>query len=342
MKKIHVGINGLGRIGRTILREYFKRLEAEKNIGFEIVAVNNPGNFKTYVHLLKYDSVHGTFPHDIKLEGNELIIENKRITFYDKKDPAEIPWKNNQVDIVIDCTGIFKDKPALSKHLGETVKKVIMCAPGKGLDGTFVMGINNQKFNPSEHNVISNASCTTNCLAPVAKVLNDKFGIESGFMTTIHSYTNDQSILDQSHSDLRRARAAAMSMVPTSTGAAKALGEVIPELAGKLDGYAVRVPTPNVSMVDLTVTLKQKASIAEINKVMKDASENELKGILGYTTEELVSIDFMGCQNSSTFDSQLTNVIGNSVKVVAWYDNEAGFSNRVIDLAQYVGEKTWG
>lgn len=335
MAKVKVGINGMGRIGRTVLREYFNRSEND----FEIVAVNNPGSAKEYVHLLKYDSVHGIFCHELKLEGDTLHVEGHQIKFFNLKDPTEIPWSDLGVQIVIDATGIFKDQEGLGKHKRGTVKKVIMCAPGKGLDATFVMGINNHTYDPAKHHIVSNASCTTNCLAPVAKVLNDKFGIENGFMTTVHSYTSDQMLLDGSHSDPRRARAAALSMVPTTTGAAKTVGEIIPELKGKLDGYAVRVPTPNVSLTDLTVTLKNKASKEEVNAALKEASETYLKGILRFEEEELVSVDYMGMRHSSCVDASLTNVIGNNVKLVAWYDNEAGFSNRVLDLVKFIGSK---
>ncbi|MFZ4714752.1 MAG: type I glyceraldehyde-3-phosphate dehydrogenase [Bacteriovoracaceae bacterium] len=336
MKKVRIGINGMGRIGRTILREWY----SHKRDCFDLVAVNNPGNISTYAHLLKYDSLHGTFKAEVKVDGSALIVDQTKINFYTSMDPTEIPWDKDQVDIVIDCTGRFKDKPGLGKHMKGSVKKVIMCAPGKDLDGTFVMGINHNNYDPSKHNIISNASCTTNCLAPLVKVLDEKFGIENGFMTTIHAYTSDQNLLDGSHDDLRRARAAAVSMIPTSTGAAKALGEVIPAMKGKLDGYAVRVPTSDVSMVDFTVTLKNKTTKEEINKAMKEAAETYLKGVLGYTDLELVSNDFRGNPNSSIFDSKLTNVIGGNVaKVVSWYDNEVGFSSRVIDLAKFVGDK---
>ncbi|MBC7429340.1 MAG: type I glyceraldehyde-3-phosphate dehydrogenase [Bacteriovorax sp.] len=335
MTKIKVGINGMGRIGRTVLREYFDRNETD----FEIVAVNNPGNAAEYVHLLKYDSVHGPFKGDVHLEGDSLSLNGKIIKFYALKDPTEIPWSDQGVQLVIDATGIFKDKAGLSKHMRGTVKKVIMCAPGKDLDATFVMGVNNHIYDPAKHHIFSNASCTTNCLAPIVKVLNDKFGIENGFMTTVHSYTSDQMLLDGSHSDPRRARAAAMSIIPTTTGAAKTVGEIIPELKGKLDGYSFRVPTPNVSLTDFVATLKKPASKEEINSALKEASETYLKGILRYTTEELVSVDFMGMKYSSCLDSSLTNVIGNTVKVISWYDNEAGFSNRVLDLVKFIGSK---
>lgn len=333
--KVKVAINGMGRIGRTVLREYFNRAETD----FEIVAVNNPGNSNEYLHLLKYDSVHGRFASDAKLEGDQLIIDGKSIKFYSQRDPSEIPWSDCGVQIVIDATGIFKDKPGLGKHMKGTVKKVIMCAPGKDLDATFVMGINNNIYDASKHHIVSNASCTTNCLAPVVKVLNDAFGIENGFMTTVHSYTSDQMLLDGSHSDPRRARAASLSMIPTTTGAAKTVGEIIPELKGKLDGYSVRVPTPNVSLTDFTANLKKTATKAEINAALKEASETTLKGILRFETEELVSVDFMGMRHSSCVDASLTNVIGNNVKVVAWYDNECGFSNRVLDLVKFMASK---
>jgi glyceraldehyde-3-phosphate dehydrogenase type I len=335
MTKVKVGINGMGRIGRTVLRELFARTDST----IEIVAVNNPGKMSDYIHLLKYDSVHGRFKGEIHNEGNILYVNAKPIKFYDFRDPAEIPWSEQGVQVVIDATGIFKDKPGLGKHLKGTVKKVIMCAPGKDLDGTFVMGVNNKSYDASKHHIVSNASCTTNCLAPIAKVLNDKFGIENGFMTTIHSYTSDQSLLDAEHSDPRRARAAALSMIPTTTGAAKTVGEIIPELKGKLDGYAVRVPTPNVSLTDFTVNLKKAATKEEINTAMKEAAETSLKGILRVETDELVSIDYMGMHHSSCIDASLTNVIGNNVKIVSWYDNECGFSNRVLDLVTYMGTK---
>ncbi len=332
MSKIRVGINGMGRIGRTVLREFFNRNET----AFEIVAVNNPGKAAEYVHLLKYDSVHGRFQGDVHLEGSDLSVNGKIIKFFSHRDPTEIPWAEMNVSIVIDATGIFKDKEGLGKHLGKTVKKVIMCAPGKGLDGTFVMGVNDHTYDSTRHHIVSNASCTTNCLAPIVKVLNDKFGIENGFMTTVHSYTSDQMLLDGSHSDPRRARAAALSIVPTTTGAAKTVGEILPELKGKLDGFSVRVPTPNVSLTDFNAVLKKAATKEEINAALKEASETTLKGILKFEHEELVSVDYMGMRHSSCVDASLTNVIGNTIKVVSWYDNEAGFSNRVIDLVKHM------
>ncbi len=341
MKNVKIGINGVGRIGRTILRAYFSKIAQGQDTNIEVVAINNPGDIKPYIHLIKHDSLHGKLKGDFSFDeaNREISYLGRKIKFYDKKNPEEIEWSAHGTQVVIDATGVFKDKEKLGLHMRGSVKKVIMCAPGKDLDGTFVMGINVDKYDSSKHHIISNASCTTNCLAPIVKVLHENFGIVNGLMTTVHAYTSDQNILDNSHTDFRRARAAAMSMIPTSTGAAKALGEVIPEMLGKLDGYAVRVPTPDVSMVDLTVNLEKKATKAEINEAMKKASQANLKGILGYTDEELVSIDFLGATESSYFDSKLTNVIGQTAKIVSWYDNEVGFSNRVIDLANFIGQK---
>lgn len=341
MKTVKVGINGVGRIGRTILRAYFNRLAQNPNYNFEVVAVNNPGEAKPYIHLLKHDSLHGALKGDFNYnnDSREISYNGHKIKFFNSKNPEEIDWSSVGAQIVIDCTGKFKEKATLGQHIRGTVKKVIMCAPGKDLDGTFVVGINHENYDTNKHHIISNASCTTNCLAPLVKVLLENFGIVNGLMTTVHAYTSDQNLLDNAHDDLRRARAANLSMIPTSTGAAKALGEVIPEVKGKLDGYAVRVPTPDVSMVDLTVVLEKKATKEEINAAMKKASETNLKGILGYTEEELVSMDFMGTTESSYFDSKLTNVIGNTAKIVSWYDNEVGFSNRVVDLANFIGQK---
>ncbi len=339
MSTIRLGINGFGRIGRTVVREFYKRKQEGLYKNIEIVAVNNPGDINMFARLLKFDSLHGKFPGEVSAEGNMLLAGDMKMKFFGERNPSDLPWSDEKVDIVIDGTGIFKDKEGLGKHLGGTVKKVIMCAPGQDLDGTFVFGINHDKYDSANHHIVSNASCTTNCLAPVAKVLNDAFGIESGMMTTIHAYTGDQNILDGSHKDPRRSRAAAMSIIPTTTGAAKAVGLVLPELAGKLDGYAVRVPTPDVSMVDLTVNLKKKATKEEINSAMKEASLGALKGVLGYEEEPLVSVDFMGNPNSSIFDPALTNVIDNTAKIVTWYDNEVGFSNRVVDLASFMASK---
>lgn len=334
--KIKIGINGMGRIGRTIFREIYNQNFSD----IEIVAVNSPGKPEEYAHLIRYDSIHGKFNADVTMEGQTLTVNGDKISFYDLRDPSEIDWNKHGVDIVIDATGIFKDKKGLGQHLGGSVKKVIMCAPGKDLDATFVMGINDDTYDNATHNIVSNASCTTNCLAPVAKVLHEAFGIESGFMTTVHSYTSDQRLLDSSHDDMRRARSAALSMIPTTTGAAKTVGLVIPELKGKLDGFSVRVPTPNVSLVDFNVLLKETVTIEKVNAALKHAAETSLKGILRYTEEELVSVDYQGMRESSCLDAPLTNVInGNNVKVVSWYDNECGFSNRVIDLARFIGGK---
>lgn len=339
MSKVRLGINGLGRIGRTVLRELYRRQAEGKLADVEIVAVNSPGDRESQLHLLKYDSLHGRFGKELAIDGEHLVIDQQRIQFTQCMDPTEIPWGQVNVDIVIDATGVFKDKAGLSKHKRDTVKKVIMCAPGKDLDGTFVFGINHTDYDSAKHDVVSNASCTTNCLAPVAKVLHENFGIENGLMTTVHAYTSDQRILDSSHSDLRRARAAAVSMIPTTTGAAKAVGMVLPALKGKLDGYAVRVPTPDVSMVDLTVTLSKEASKEQINSAMSEAASGPLSGVLAYEADPLVSIDFMGNPHSSIFDAELTNVIGKTAKIVSWYDNEVGFSNRVLDLANFIGSQ---
>lgn len=335
MSKVRIGINGMGRIGRTILKSWLQRNDSE----VEIVAVNDLADAKFCAYQLKYDSVTGVLNAEIKQEGDSLIANGHSIKYFSQRDPAEIPWSDCNVDIVFDSTGIFSDKASLGKHLGGTVKKVIMCAPGKDLDGTFVMGVNHENYNPAKHNIISNASCTTNCLAPVAKVLNDTFGIESGLMTTIHAYTGDQNLLDGPHRDYRRSRAAALSMVPTTTGAAKAVGEVLPELKGKLDGFAIRVPTPNVSVVDLSVNLKKEATKESVNAALKEAANGPLKGILSFEELPLVSIDFCGRSESSMFDSTLTNAMGKFVKVISWYDNEMGYSNRVIDLAKYIATK---
>lgn len=339
MSTIKLGINGFGRIGRTVVREFVRRKAQGMYGNLEIVAVNNPGDAEGFTRLLKYDSLHGKFPGEVKFENQRLIAGDLSMKFFTSKDPSEIDWSSENVDIVIDGTGIFKDKAGLGKHLGGSVKKVIMCAPGNDLDGTFVFGINHEDYDHENHHIVSNASCTTNCLAPVAKVLHEVFGVENGMMTTIHAYTGDQNVLDSSHKDPRRARACAMSMIPTTTGAAKAVGLVLPDLAGKLDGYAVRVPTPDVSMVDLTVNLKKTATKEQINKAMQEAANGYLKGVLGYEEEPLVSIDFLGNPHSSIFDAGLTNVIGNQVKVVTWYDNEVGFSNRVVDLANHIASK---
>lgn len=335
MARVKIGINGMGRIGRTILRGVL----ATPNCPVEVVAVNNPGVMENNLHLLKYDSVHGRLPYEIEVGSGKFSVGGEEILFHNQREPENIPWEKSGVQVVIDATGKFKDGPSLRKHIQGSVQKVIMCAPGKDLDGTFVMGINHHTYDPKKHNVISNASCTTNCLAPVAHVIHQKFSIVSGFMTTVHAYTSDQNILDGSHKDLRRARAAGLSMIPTSTGAAKAVGLVIPDLAGKLDGFAVRVPTPNVSFVDLCCRISKKANADSINNVLKEAAAGELKGILTCEEKPLVSVDYVGMRESACVDLALTNVIDDMVKVVAWYDNEMGFSVRVIELAAFVGSK---
>ncbi len=330
---VRVAINGFGRIGRRVLRA------ALDNKQIQIVAVNDLTPPNVQAHLFKYDSVHGTLDHEVRLEGNMLHagLQNVRLTA--ERDPAKLPWKELGVDIVMECTGLFTDKEKASLHLAAGAKKVIISAPSKDADLTICMGINEGKYDPKLHTIVSNASCTTNCLAPVIKVLDDNFGVVRGLMTTIHSYTNDQNVLDLPHKDLRRARAAALSMIPTTTGAAKAIGLVMPHLKGKLDGYAVRVPTPNVSLVDLTVQLAKNATPAEINAKLEAAAKGPLKGILGYSVEPLVSHDFNGNEASSTVDAELTSVLdGNLAKVVAWYDNESGFSARMNDLAIYMGK----
>jgi glyceraldehyde 3-phosphate dehydrogenase len=324
---IKVGINGFGRIGRCAFRAALK-----KGLPLEFMAINDLTDPKTLAHLLKYDSVHGIADFEVTYTDNSLVVDGKEIKVLTEKDPANLPWKNLGVDVVIESTGLFTKRDMASKHLQAGAKKVVITAPAKEPDFTVVLGVNCNKYDKNKHHIISNASCTTNCLAPVVKVLNECCGIEYGLMTTIHSYTNDQRILDLPHKDLRRARAAALSMIPTSTGAAKAIGEVIPEMKGKLDGLAIRVPTPNVSIVDLTCVVKKETSVEEINKAMKKASESSLKGILEYVTEPMVSIDFKGNSSSSMFDAELTKVIGKVVKVFSWYDNEWGYSNRVVDL----------
>jgi glyceraldehyde 3-phosphate dehydrogenase len=305
--------------------------------GIEIVAINDLTSAATLAHLLKYDSVHGPFNAKVEANGDELVVNGKAIKILAVRNPEELPWKHYKVDVVLESTGLFTAREKAELHLKAGAKKVVISAPATGEDITIVMGVNDSLYDGSKHNIISNASCTTNCLAPVAKVLNDSFGIEKGLMTTIHSYTNDQNILDLPHKDLRRARAAALSMIPTSTGAAKAVALVLPELKGKLDGFAIRVPTPNVSVVDLTCILKSSTDAAAVNAALKAAAEGPLKGILGYTEEELVSIDFNGCPLSSIVDAKSTKVIdGNLLKVLSWYDNEMGFSNRVIDLFKLI------
>ena len=330
---IKVGINGFGRIGRNVFRA------ALNDPNVDIVAVNDLTDPKTLAHLLKYDSILGNLHHDISAGTDCIKVDNRTVKVFAEKDPAKLDWSSMGVQVVVESTGRFTEADKAKAHLQGTVKKVIISAPAKGEDITIVLGVNEDKYDSAKHNVISNASCTTNCLAPVAKVLNDTFGISSGLMTTIHSYTNDQVILDFPHKDLRRARAAALSMIPTSTGAAKALKLVIPELAGKLDGFAIRVPTPNVSVVDLTFVAEKPVTVESVNEAIKKASEGKMKGILGYETNELVSSDFKGDSRSSIFDSLLTKVVGNTVKIISWYDNEWGYSCRVRDLISFLGKK---
>src|SRR5271166_7050244 len=332
---IKVGINGFGRIGRNVLRASLK----DPNLDF--VAVNDLTNPKTLAHLLKYDSILGNLPNQISAGPDSITVDNKTFKVFAEKDPAKLPWESVGAQVVLESTGHFTDANDAKKHLRGPVKKVIISAPAKNEDVTLVLGVNHDKYDAAKHHIISNASCTTNCLAPIVKVVNDNFKIVFGTMTTIHSYTNDQVILDFPHKDLRRARAAALSMIPTSTGAAKALKLVIPEMAGKLDGFAMRVPTPNVSVVDLVVLVDKKTSKEEVNAALKAASESgPLKGYLGYTTEELVSSDFKGDSRSSIIDSLMTRVVaGNCVKVISWYDNEWGYSCRVRDLIHYIAGK---
>jgi glyceraldehyde 3-phosphate dehydrogenase len=332
---IKVGINGFGRIGRNILRAAL----AAGNRDLTVVAVNDITSAKTLAHLLKHDSVHGTLESTVQAEDKALIVDGARIAVFSERDPSKLPWRDLGVSVVLECTGLFTDRDKAALHLAAGAKKVIISAPAKGADLTICYGVNHTAYKPGEHHVVSNASCTTNCLAPVAKVLHERFGVVRGLMTTVHAYTNDQQILDLPHSDLRRARAAALSMIPTTTGAARAVGEVLPELKGKLDGMAIRVPTANVSIVDLVAELKQTASEAQVNDALRAAADGPLKGILAYTDEELVSVDFNGSPVSSTVDLGLTKVIdGNFVKVLSWYDNEWGFSNRMVDVTTMIGK----
>ncbi len=332
---IKVGINGFGRIGRNI----FRAALAAGNRDLEFVGVNDITNAKTLAHLLRYDSVHGTLKAPVKAEDKTLVVDGKHLQVFAERDPAKLPWKDLGVSVVLECTGLFTDREKAAAHLTAGAKKVIISAPAKGADLTICYGVNHAAYKPAEHHVVSNASCTTNCLAPVAKVLHESFGITRGLMTTVHAYTNDQQILDLPHSDLRRARAAALSMIPTTTGAARAVGEVLPELKGKLDGMAIRVPTANVSIVDLVAELKQPATEQRINDALRAAAAGPLKGILACSDEELVSIDFNGCPASSTVDTALTKVIdGNFVKVLSWYDNEWGFSHRMVDVTTMIGK----
>lgn len=331
---IKVAINGFGRIGRNVARAIIERADHD----LELVSINDLASPKANAMLFQRDSVHGAFPGTVEVDGNDLVINGKRIHVTAERDPANLPHGAQGIDIVLECTGFFTDRASCEKHLAAGAKKVLISAPGKNVDLTVVFGVNHDKLEAG-HTIVSNASCTTNCLAPFAKVLNDAIGIERGLMTTVHAYTNDQKILDQIHEDPRRARAAAMSMIPTTTGAARAVGEVLPELKGKLDGSAIRVPTPNVSVVDLTFQPKRDTTKDEVNALLKAAAEGPLKGVLGYSDEPLVSIDYNHCPNSSTIDSLETAVIdGKLVRVLSWYDNEWGFSNRMVDTAGAMGK----
>ncbi|ARF16751.1 type I glyceraldehyde-3-phosphate dehydrogenase [Sporosarcina ureae] len=331
---VKIAINGFGRIGRLVLREAFATED------MEVVAINDLADAAMLAHLLKYDSVHGIFDADVQSDESSISVNDKKISVFAEKDPANLPWKDLGVDIVIDCTGVFRSKEGLQKHLDAGAKKVILSAPAQGDMTTLVMGVNEGTYDAANDHIVSNASCTTNCLAPVVKVLNDSFGIKRGMMTTIHSYTNDQKILDLPHSDYRRARAAGVSMIPTTTGAASAVTKVIPELKGKLDGMAVRVPTPNVSLVDFVTELEKDVTVEEVNQAFKKAAEGDLKGLLFFSDLPLVSVDYNGNTASSTVDGLSTMVMeDNMVKVVSWYDNESGYSARCIDLARYMNEQ---
>jgi glyceraldehyde 3-phosphate dehydrogenase len=331
---IKLGINGFGRIGRMVLRAALKHPDVD------VVAINDLTDSETMAYLLKYDSVHGQLPMTVSAQKDSIEVDGKSITIRSVKDPESIGWRDLGVDIAAECTGIFRDREGATKHLNGGARKVIISAPAGDPDITIVMGVNSHQYDPRQHHIISNASCTTNCLAPVAKVLLENFGLKSGLMTTIHSYTGDQRLLDFPHKDLRRARAAALSMIPTTTGAAKAVALVLPELSGKLNGLAIRVPTPNVSLVDLVATVdKSGVTVSDINEALKQASEESLSGILGYSDSPLVSIDYNGSSLSSIVDAPTTYVVDNMVKVLSWYDNEAGYSHRMVDLAAMVGKE---
>ena len=333
---IRVGINGFGRIGRQVLRAAKEQGVAD----LDFVAINDLTDTKTLAHLFKYDSVHGRFDGDVEANGNALIVDGDEVKILSEKDPAALPWAELGVDIVLESTGRFTNGPDAKKHITAGAKKVIISAPAKGEDITIVMGINSNKYDPASHHVISNASCTTNCLVPMVKVIKDNFGFRHGSMLTVHSYTNDQQILDFPHKDLRRARAAAVSMIPTTTGAAKATALVMPELKGKIDGLSIRVPTPDVSFTDLTVEVERATTIAEVNAAFKAISQGALEGILAYSEEELVSCDYIGNPHSCIIDSKTTNVVdGTMVKVSGWYDNEWGYSSRCVDMLRFVGAR---
>lgn len=329
---VKVGINGFGRIGRLVLRSAIER--GESNIDF--VAVNDLTDAATLAYLLKYDSNFGILSNEVKAEGDSLVIDGKKIKVLSERDPSKLPWADLGVEVVVESTGFFRDAEKAGRHLSAGAKKVIISAPAKGDIATFVLGVNEKKYDPNKDHIVSNASCTTNCIAPVVKIIKDTFGVKKGLMTTIHSYTNDQKLLDYPHSDLRRARAAAISMIPTTTGAAKAVGLVIPELKGKLDGLAIRVPTPTVSIVDVVLQMEKETTAEEVNKTLEEAANGKLKGILGLSREPLVSIDFKKNPLSSIVDAQQTFCLGDMVKVLSWYDNEWGYSCRIIDLIKYM------
>ncbi len=330
--KMKVGMSGFGRIGRDVVRAYFEGGVDE----FDLVAINASGDLNTLAHMFKYDTIYGKFDGTIEVVEDGFVINGKKVKVVAHRDPSEIPWKDLGVELAIDSTGAFRDREGLSKHIEAGAKKVIVTAPAKGEDITIVMGVNDGDYDAEKHNILSNASCTTNCLAPVAKVILDNFKVKKGLMTTIHAYTGDQQLLDKRHKDLRRARAAAENIVPTTTGAAKAVALVLPELEGKLNGFAIRVPVPTGSLVDLTFELEENVTAEEVNKAFKEASEGEMKGILGYSEEPLVSSDYVGDKRSSIVDALSTMTIDNMVKLVAWYDNEWGYSERVLDLAKKV------
>ncbi|MGH7459164.1 MAG: type I glyceraldehyde-3-phosphate dehydrogenase [Longimicrobiaceae bacterium] len=333
---IRVAINGFGRIGRNILRA---AKQDGANEGIDFVAVNDLTDTETLAHLLQFDSVHRRYPGEVKSRSDALVVDGDEVKVLSERDPARLPWSDLGVDVVIESTGIFRKRADAAKHLEAGARKVIVSAPGKDEDITVVLGVNEDRYDPAEHDVISNASCTTNCLAPVVKVLLDEFGFRRGLMTTVHSYTNDQQLLDLPHKDLRRARAAALSIIPTTTGAAKATGLVIPEVQGKIDGMAMRVPTPNVSLVDLVAELETEVTASQVNDAFRSASAGRLGGVLGYEERELVSVDYTTDPRSAIVDAPVTSVVAGLVKVIAWYDNEWGYSNRCVDLARYVGEK---
>ena len=333
---IRLAINGFGRIGRNVLRA----LAREGAADIELVAVNDLMNTATLAHLLKYDSVHGAYPGSVAVSDEGLEVDGRTIRVFAERDPARLPWAELGIDVVVESTGFFRDREGAGRHLAAGARKVIVSAPGKDVDVTVVLGVNHDAYEPERHDIISNASCTTNCLAPVVKVLSDRFGFRRGLVTTIHSYTNGQSLLDQPHKDLRRARAGAVSMIPTTTGAARATGLVIPEVRGRIDGISVRVPTPDVSLVDVVAEVERPTDAAGVNQAMKEASAGSMRGILEVSDEPLVSVDYIGNPASSVVDALSTNVIeGRMVKVLSWYDNEAGYSSRVVDLVRFVGER---